>query len=365
MSVQTTHAITSAVLRSAVSTLILAGAAASAGLLLYLSFRFEAVAYAQILGALGSQPLFPDAPVTVAEGLAAGLNTAKIALIYVTAQHRGLRGTLRAIFPRAIHYFLITISLVMTLLVIGGETISPNAERRLAAEQDAIATRFAAEEARLEAEAEGQSQQIRQSFEGEQTLLSETHVARMTELQAGLDAERENIVNGEFYGPKYRDYERNIELERADFSTRTDALRSEERAAVAEVMARLTEERAGLRATGAEAQSGLSLASVFDVEEAQNPYLLRFLEIARYVTPDDVAVEIVLLTVVLSIMLSLGVEISPIFILGFVFRALGRPDEDLAAATAAGTDDGQNAAPINPANRPEEPQRSKFKVGRG
>ena len=106
--------------RSAIDTLILLGAAASAALLLTLRYRFAAMANAQILCALGARPLFAGSGVTVAEGLAAGLNAAKVALIYVAAQHLVRRRGWRTLLPRAVHTCLITVSMVMTLLVIGG-----------------------------------------------------------------------------------------------------------------------------------------------------------------------------------------------------------------------------------------------------
>lgn len=305
--------------------------------------------------------LVENSSVTVAEGLAAGLNTAKIALIYVTAQLLVRRCGWRALFPRAIHLFLITISLVMTIFVIGGETISPNAEHRLASAQEAVETRFAAEETRLENEAAARRTQIRHSYEAEQTLLAETLGARLAELQDGLDRERDNVVGAEFYGPRYQDFERNIELERATFASRTDEIRTREEAALASVATDLAERLDALRRERDAALADLNLGSVFDVEEAQNRYLLRLLEIARYVVPEEVEVEIVLLTVVLSIMLSLGVEISPILILGYVFRGLGRPDDSVIAMVGV-EQRGLDPVSITPANYAKAPLRSGVKV---
>jgi len=321
---------TTTIARSAIDTLILLGAAASAALLLYLSYRFEAMAYSQILGTLGARPLFAGSSVTLAEGLAAGLNTAKVALIYVAAQHLVRRRGWRTLLPRAVHAFLITVSLVMTLLVIGGQTISPDAERRLTSLLESTEARFSSEAARLEAAAASQREAIRQSYEAERTQLSAAHLSRMAELQEGLDAERDNVIDGEFYGPRYQDFERNIELERAAFASRTDELRAREEAAMAALADTLVTDLSAVQGARDTALSGISLGSVFDVEEAQNPYLLRFLEIARYIAPEGVEIEIVFLTVFVAVMISLGVEISPLVVLGYVFRSLGRQEETTA-----------------------------------
>jgi hypothetical protein len=307
-----------------VTTILLVGALITAGLLVYLSYRFEAVAYAQIFGSVGAAEIFPQSGFSVAEGFSAAMNLAKIYLVYITAQYLVKAGWWQALPARLVRWFVVAISIIMTVLVLGGETISPGASERLEEYRAAIDEREETEIATIDASIEQQRQALVAQFNTDFAALSQAHFERVDDLQELIDAERLNGAGESFYGPRYQDLERNVAAERDSFAAASLSLRSTHMQALADftnerlTMVSVVRERADAD------RNSLSLASVFESEEAQNSYLLRFLEIANAIAPEGVEVEMIAVTVFLSLILSLGIEVAPIIILGYVFGVIAR-----------------------------------------
>lgn len=332
------------------TTILLVGALIAAGLLVFLSYRFEAVAYAQIFGSVGAAEIFPQSGFTVAEGFSAAMNLAKVYLVYITAQYQIKAGWWQALPARLVRWFVVVISIIMTVLILGGETISPGASERLEEYRAEIDEREEAEIATIDASNEQQRQALVAQFNTDLAALSQAHFERVEDLQDLIDAERLSGAGESFYGPRYQDLERNVAAERDRFAEASSELRSTHMQALAD----LTDERLAMVSTVRERadadRNGLSLASVFDSEEVQNPYLLRFLEIANAIAPDGVEVEMIAITVFLSLILSLGIELAPVIILGYVFGVIaraGRHHEEQAAD--------QHAAPADEEELHDQP----------
>jgi hypothetical protein len=191
------------------------------------------------------------------------------------------------------------------------------------------------------------------------------------DLQDLIDAERLNGAGESFYGPRYQDLERNVAAERDRFAEENSELRSTHMQALADLTGERLAMVSAVRERADADRNGLSLASVFNSEEVQNPYLLRFLEIANAMAPEGVEVEMIAITVFLSLILSLGIEVAPIIILGYVFGVIARagrhPEEQAADQSVAPVDEQEDhdqpsgrVTPIPRLQRAEGPDRDKL-----
>lgn len=295
----------------------------SASLLVYISYRFEVNGYEALLGPYGTERLVPNGLLSLAEGLAAGLNSAKIALIYIAASLASAPG-ISALVPHLLRAFVLILSLIITLLIFGAQTISPGAEAQVNEIRTNLIDVHERERANLTARFDARSAAVTTRFAQEIERVFSTRDDRLRELKVQLDAERKRGYPN-FKGPAYNDIERLIQEEKDHAEARLDALRDSEQSEIRQIE---SAREARLDVIGGQLKKDLDaveFGEVFDTSEAQHPDILRAVEIVRAVVPEDWEVTPVAVIVTISFMMSLAVELAPMVMFGFVFSQLHKP----------------------------------------
>jgi hypothetical protein len=292
--------------------------ALSALILIYVSYLFEREAFTALLGAFGQATLFPRYDFTVADGLAVGLNGAKIALPFIVAQKTALEGSM-AIGPRAMRGLVLVLSLFMTLVIVSGATISPNAQKRFDALQADAGGIHVANVAALADDLDKQIKLIEARFVAESGPIAEASAARLADLNAQLDVER-GIGGSQFRGPHYKEIERLIEAERSLSATRLDDLRKAELAAIDAVNSDGDKKRAVLDATLAKSLADLDFSKIYASPEAQEPHVMSLVHIGQQFFQPEV-VGPVTVTIALAVLISFLIEMTPMTLLRYVFNA--------------------------------------------
>ncbi|MBL3587550.1 hypothetical protein JMM61_19660 [Rhodovulum sulfidophilum] len=154
------------------TTLINIGIAVVASIRVYISYLFEVSAYSALLGPVIGSHTLQEWQLTGAECLAIGLNGAKVALIFIIAHlaSQGLRGSFQLKLLRGL---VLLLSLLMTLFVFAGQTVSPKAEARLQELQSAINDRYEASIDLTNGRFDTQRSQVIERFEEELELLGD------------------------------------------------------------------------------------------------------------------------------------------------------------------------------------------------
>lgn len=285
--------------------------------LVYISFLFEREAFTVLLGTFGTSNIFPGSPVTLAEALAFGLNGAKIGLPFVIVQMSVVDGRW-ALMPRLLRILILILSLLMTLVIVSGQTISPQAEARLEAFRTEATDNHEAELTVLGDETAQQLARITERFAAETTAVRNTSATRIAEWNAQRDVER-GIGGQDFKGTRYEDLERLILDEQNSSAKRLDELRREELAATTAITQEATGKRTSLEQKLTDTLSKTDFDTVYASSEAQNPYILKFVTVLRQFIESN-AVNPVLMTIGLSVLISLLIEVTPMTFFGYLYR---------------------------------------------
>ena len=301
------------------TTLINIGIAVVASILVYISYLFEVSAYSALLGPVIGSRVLEDWQLTGAEFLAIGLNGAKVALIFIIAHlaSEGLQGRFQLKLLRGL---VLLLSLLMTLFVFAGQTVSPKAEARLQELQSAINDRYEASIDLANGRFDTQRSQVIERFEEELELLGTEHTVRLEELNTQLDAER-GVGGQAFFGERYKELLRLIQDQQDNFAAHANTLRGEERMALDRIEQERAEElRARSEAYETEYAS-IRLDDIYGTSEAQSPHMLRMVSMARTIVASE-QVTPATVTVFLTVLVSLIIELLPIAMFGHVFRVL-------------------------------------------
>lgn len=306
--------------------------------LVYISFLFEREAFTVLLGSFGTSNIFPGSVVTLAEALAFGLNGAKIGLPFIIVQMSVVDGKW-ALVPRLLRILILILSLLMTLVIVSGQTISPQAEARLEAFRAEATDNHEAELTALGDETAQQLARISERFAAELTAVRNTSATRIVEWNAQRDVER-GIGGQDFKGTRYEDLERLILDEQNSSAKRLDELRREELTATAAVTQEAAGKRTGLEQKLADKLRETDFDTVYASTEAQNPYVLKFVSVLRQFIESN-AVNPVLITIGLSVLISLLIEVTPMTLFGYLYRTF-----TVAQAPEEGENEG---SAVNPA----------------
>lgn len=329
-----------------VYTLLYLLTAVFAACLVFVSYQFEVRAYTALLGSFGAQKTFPDRDLTVAQLLALGLNGGKIVLIFVVVDALR-RWQNRARAAKVLRVLVLVLSFLMTLLVFGGQTISPQAEAQLEADRDGIRNAHAATMEGLEADRERQADIITASHREEVERVRTAHASRLQELNALLDAERQ-IGGQDFKGARYVEIEDMITAEKTGAANRLDRLREEEQATLATLMEAFDDRAQTAKTRAQDALKALSFTDSFASHEAQNPYMLRAAAMVR--TFSDVHADPVKVAIFLAAILCFAAELLPMVLFAHLFRVLG---DSLLAPSAQTLHEDTVIASSNTANPPK------------
>jgi hypothetical protein len=290
-----------------------------AGLLVWVSFLFEVRAYSALLGQVGTMPIIGG--YDLAHCLAFGLNGAKIMLIYVIAQamlsHRG-----RAFVLKGLRGMVLSLSLLMTLLVFSGQTISPNADQQLVQARAVVDAELRAALVDLDRRHEARMAVQREALAAEIDRVTAAHQALQADLRAQYDRER-GIGGQGFRGARYEELERLISVDVEQTTARIDALRAEAAEAQLAVELERDNRRETLTARHAERRESIQLRTIFDSPEAQHPTMMRFVELTSSVLPDGWGTTLNM-TLFLAFLVSLVIELLPMAMFGYVFGILAK-----------------------------------------
>jgi hypothetical protein len=313
---------TSSVTVSFFSALCLMATSLFAGLLVWVSFLFEVRAYSALLGPVGTMQVLWG--YDLAHCLAFGLNGAKIMLIYIIAQavlsHRG-----KAFVLKGLRGVVLSLSLLMTLLVFSGQTISPNADQQLVQARAQVDADLRAALADVDRRHEARILAQQEALDAEIDRVTAAHQALQADLRSQYDRER-GIGGQAFRGARYEELERLIAEDIARTTARIDELRAE--AAATQLIAEVERDnrRETLTARHAERRDSIHLRTIFDSPEAQHPTMMRFVELTSSVLPEGWGTTLNM-TLFLAFLVSLVVELLPMAMFGHVFGVLARASE--------------------------------------
>lgn len=291
-----------------------------AALLVYCSFIFEVHAITVLLQDFGATRLVPGLSFTLAEGVAAGLNGAKIALSIIIADLIVSRQGWTLV-PRLLRLLVFTLSLTLTLVIFAVTTISPNARATYDARLTAIKDQYAASLSDLDETLDDRATLTVDTYTTARSNESTTAQARIDELQTLLDAERQ-VGGQDFRGTRYTDLETKLAEANTGLANRLDALRAEEQAALDGITAERAEGHAALIATRDTARAGVDLAAIAADPEAQHPAIVAFAKIVETVF-QRTGISPILVTVGLSLLMTLALELLPMAILTYAFKSAG------------------------------------------
>lgn len=299
--------------------LALAFIAGAGFLLVWCSYIFDRHAVIVLLQDFGMTHLLPGHDITLAEALAAALNAAKIALSLIIANR--LVAGLWTLGPKLARFLVLALSLTLALVVFGSETISPNARAAYEARlTEATATRDAAR-TDLATRFEARADEITRGFDADRTMATDAATTRIAELEELLDAER-LIGDQDFRGARYIQLETDLAAATAALAARLDGLRAEEQAALAALAAERATALAAIDTAHDQAVDAIDLGAIAGEAEAQHPAIVAFAKIAATLLGRD-SVDPILITVALSVMTTLVLELLPMILLTHAFREAG------------------------------------------
>ena len=282
------------------------------------SYQFELMGYTALLGEVGqSQPL-EALDLTVAEILAIGLNGGKIMLIFICVD-MAVRYAKPAIAAKLLRALVLLLSLAMTLLVFGGQAISPMAQANLEEARATIEQTYQERVDVLTAQQNSRQAAISDRTEQDVLRLTAAHATRLDELEALLDAER-LVGNQNFRGNRYIELESMIEKAKADYLARVDDLRALERTEISALTTSVQSQIIDADSTRQSRLDQLSFGSSFLSQEAQHPYLLRAAEMVRVFLPEHA--DHVKVTIALAFLLCFAVELLPMVLFNHLFLVL-------------------------------------------
>jgi hypothetical protein len=254
----------------------------------------------------------------VAEILAIGLNGGKIMLIFICVD-MAVRYAKPAVAAKLLRSLVLLLSLAMTLLVFGGQAISPMAQANLEEMRATIVQDYQETVTALTDLQQSREAAISGRNEQDVLRLSAAHSTRLNELQQLLDAER-LVGNQDFRGNRYIELEAMIETAKTDYRTRVDQLRVLERDEIAALMANMQSQLAAAEASRQSKLDEISFADSFLSTEAQHPYLMRAAEMVKVFLPEHA--DHVKVTMALAFMLCFAVELLPMVLFNYLFFVL-------------------------------------------
>lgn len=312
------------------------------------SYQFELMGYSALLGAVGQAQPLDALDLTLAEILAIGLNGGKIVLIFICVD-MVVRYAKPAVAAKLLRALVLLLSLAMTLLVFGGQAISPMAQANLEEARGKIEKDYQNTLTALTDQRQSRDAAISNRIEQDILRLSAAHSIRVDELEGLLDAER-LVGNQNFKGNRYIELESMIEKAKADYRMRVDDLRALERAEITALTESLQTQFADADSKRQSKLDQISFANSFLSEEAQHPYLLRAAEMVKVFLPDHA--DPVKVTIALALLLCFAVELLPMVLFNHLFLVLAEQRKQVRKV------DGEPLPVIAPANSPESPSKS-------
>jgi hypothetical protein len=326
--------------------------ALTALMLIFISFLFESEAMAALLGSFAHGGLYPGLALTVATGLALGLNGAKVALPFVVAQMTAVEGS-RALGPHALRGLVLLLSLALTLVIVSSATISPHAVSQFKKMTDEIETGHARSIVALQTDEANRINPIETRFANEAKTLSAEHRTRLADLQKKLDHER-TIGGQNFKGAVYLELERLIASENDLSSNRLNALHATKLTEIEAVSTAITQKRTSLDKTRATLLSKLDFNAVSASPEAQEPHIMSLVRIGEHLLPVGVATPVTV-TITLSMLISIVIEVTPLLLLRFIFSTF--------TVTRISRGAGPTVEPENRTYRPREAEPAPGRLG--
>ena len=254
---------------------------------------------------------------SVAEGLAAGKNAAKIGLV-LAALIAAARW--QAITARS---KLILLSMIGTFAIVAGNSISPFAETAYQARIEQLTARAADSTQQVSLRAESLSKQAIADIERAFAPKLATHEERKEEIDVLLAAERRRVDrNGNHIGPNYTRLMADMDAALAAEKETVNAMRAEITQATNTLMAQRDLRIAELRAEADAAIQAVSLDDFLGATTSQHPYILRLAEMIKVMGGDHWDIKPEQVVVAITLIFGLCLELTPMVLFHAAFSAM-------------------------------------------
>ena len=199
----------------------------TAVIIILAAFRIEEHAFSILLGSIGSTQIVPGFGYTLAQGLAAGLCGAKLVIPFVIVQQVASRGGC-ALRVNALRALVLALALLMTLVIVGNATISPNTQAVIDAHIAEIDAKIGTARDTRHGDLDAAAGIITDRTAVEIAAITTAAATRLAELNTLLDAERLIGAGESFKGPRYIELEDLITAQVAERDRRIADLRAKE-----------------------------------------------------------------------------------------------------------------------------------------
>jgi len=324
--------------KSPASVFMLAIFTGVAILLIVIGYRFEEIAYRSLLGEAGQSHLLERLSLTMSEALALGFSGAKVAAVYVLAYMAAIGK--HGVSAWTLRMLLVVLSLFSTLMVVSGNTISPHAESRVVELQNDIRNSHAGLLNSAYVRHQATVDRITTKLEEDEAAATGLHTASVADLNAALDQERKTGI-----GDRFRALEARLSQEQARYQAVLVSMREAATREIADAEAAYANREGEILEFQKAALDRVKLGEVAQSDESQNGVLVRTAQVLSAMTPDNVQVSTVALTVFFTVLISMGVEFAPLLILRLVFGVMTGPSAQVPRSRP------EEDAPT-PANRP-------------
>lgn len=289
-----------------------------ATLLIVIGYRFEEIAYRSLLGKAGESLVLERVSLTMSEALALGFSGAKVAAVYVLAYMAAIGKN--GVSAWTLRMLLVVLSLFSTLMVVSGNTISPHAESRVVALQTDIRNSHAALLNSAYVRHQANVERITTKLDEDEAAETELHTDLVADLNVALDQERKTGI-----GDRFRALEARLSQEQTRYQALLVSMRAAATEEIADAEAAYASRESEILELQEAALAGVKLGEVAQSDESQNGVLVRTAQVLSAMTPDNVQVSTVALTVFFTVLISMGVEFAPLLILRLVFGVMTGP----------------------------------------
>ncbi len=188
---------------------------------------------------------------------------------------------------------LLFLSLLCSLLYLANHLDRPNLNTVRAADLSQVEQRLQQSLAQIDDAGKSRIEALRQRQQAEQRELLQVHQHRLDALQQKLDGEMNNVVHGQFKGPRYLEVERLIEKEQAALEAASTALSEKHEKQMARLIehqeSRTADQRTVLETQARKERNLIAHSDYANDDRVNEPYVVAFTSLSRALLPVEIA----------------------------------------------------------------------------
>ncbi len=211
---------------------------------------------------------------------------------------------------------LLLLSLLCSLLYLSNHLDRPNLNAVRAADLQDLDRRLNEDLSKLKESAATTVEALRRQYQADREARLQIHRQRLEALQQKLDTEMNNVVRGQFKGPRYRELERLLEKEREALSAASTAFAEKQGEQLARQIqtleAKTAEQRKTLKKQAEQARKRIMHDPYADDERVNEPYIVAFTSLSRAMLPVEIApMQFVFgFALLLSLLIEIGIMLA-------------------------------------------------------